>query len=79
MKCPYCNQEMTAGNLYSVSGRAVYWFPQGKEYNGVVLSKSKIENQGGIVLDETTSVGFIAKNRPDSFWCKNCKVCITKL
>lgn len=79
MKCPYCNQEMTAGNLYSVGGRAVYWFPQGKEYNGVVLSKSKIENQGGIVLDETTSVGFIAKNRPDSFWCKKCKVCITKL
>lgn len=44
MKCPYCNQEMTAGNLYSVGGRSVYWFPQGKEYNGVVLSKSKIEN-----------------------------------
>ena len=70
---------MSAGNIYGVSGKAVYWFPQDKKYDGLMLKKSEIENQGGVVLDETVPVGFIAKSRPESFWCKHCKVCITKL
>lgn len=81
MKCPYCNQPMICGKLYSASEKGVYWLPSDTsiaDMKGWILQKKKIHSIGGIVLDDLYSVGFIAKNRPDSFYCKTCNIFLTK-
>ena len=81
MNCPYCNQPMVCGKLYGASERGVYWLPDStsiEEMKGFILQKKKVDAVGGIVLDDLYPVGFIAKNRPDSFYCKTCNIFLTK-
>lgn len=78
MKCPYCNQEMLLGNLYAPSGRAVFWLPSGTELDGWILTHKWIEDKKGFVLGDASKVGFIAKKRPESYYCPDCKIVISK-
>lgn len=78
MKCPYCGQEMQLGRLQGAGGHAVFWFPDNTDYEQWTLTKNRIEAHGGVVLDDVTKIGFIAKARPESYWCSNCNICITK-
>ncbi len=78
MKCPYCNQEMILGNLRAPSDHAVYWLPTGANLERLVVTKSEIEKKGGYVLDHIPKIGFVAKKRPDSYYCQECQIFITK-
>lgn len=78
MKCPYCGQEMKLGRLRGAGGHAVFWLPDNIIYEQWALTKNRIEAHGGVVLDDVTKIGFVAKARPESYWCNNCDICITK-
>ena len=78
MNCPYCGKEMKLGRLHSVSEHAVFWLPDHTEYKEWILTKERIEEHGGVVLDNVSKIGFLAKAKPESYWCENCNICITK-
>lgn len=71
MKCPYCGQEMQAGEFRTARDGVIYWMPQDMEYKGLFLTDSKVEAQGGIVLTE--------ESRPVIYSCGYCKLLMTKL
>ena len=79
MKCPYCNTEMVLGALYSGADRAVYWLPAYAERDFSFLGQKQIEKRDGVILDQITKVGFLAKERPSSYYCKTCKVILTQV
>ena len=81
MKCPYCNQDMVRGKLYGPADKGLYWLPDStgrSELKGLWLQAKSIHAAGGVVLDDLLLVGFIAKDRPDSFYCKTCHIFLTK-
>lgn len=81
MKCPYCNQDMMRGKLYSPAERGIYWLPDGvdlSEIKGWCLQEKRIHAAGGMVLDNLLPAGFIVRDRPDSFYCKTCHIFLTK-
>lgn len=81
MKCPYCDRSMICGKIYSASERGVFWLPDNIDISGLkgcFLQKKSIHAAGGIVLDELYPIGFAVKNRPDSFWCENCNIFLTR-
>ena len=80
MQCPYCGGLMRPGHLYGEGGRGVYWLPEGRRPKdlGMILSQKKIQEASGIVLDELYPVGFLTKDRPDSYSCEACGVLMTK-
>ena len=77
MKCPYCGQEMKPGRLHGGKGNyAVYWLPDTVEE--FLFTKDRIEKNGGVVLDDVTNIGFFSASKPESYWCSNCNIFITK-
>ena len=70
---------MKMGTLRSSGDSAVYWFPEDRDIDFMVLTKKNIESRGGVILDERYPVGFIAKKRPACGYCRTCEVMITKL
>lgn len=78
MKCPYCGQEMKLGQLRSESDRAVFWFPDHIKYRQWILTKKRIEEYGGVVLDTVSKIGFFATEKAESYWCERCNICITR-
>ncbi len=80
MNCPYCDQPMTHGKLYAADGHGIYWLPTHTDLYSIkgILQKKKIIAVGGVVLDQLYPIGFFAKDRPDSFYCKACNVFVTK-
>lgn len=81
MVCPFCNQPMVCGKLYSPSERGIFWVPNGfdiQSIKGWRLKKKNINDVGGIFLDDVASISFIAKDRPNSFYCKSCNLFLTK-
>lgn len=82
IRCPCCGQPMVPGRLYGPSGQGVYWLPDSTEPSGIkgswCLQTKHIEAAGGIVLDEVSPAGFLATNRPCSFYCNACGIFLTK-
>lgn len=83
MNCPYCNGKMRFGGLNSKSAFAVYWVPKspyGDYTQPTILPfiKRDVESRGGVVLGET-NMFFEKKTEPVTWYCKSCKVLITKL
>lgn len=80
--CPCCGQPLLPGRLYSPAGQGVYWLPDSTEPSeipaGLYLHRKNIEASGGIVLDEVSPVGFLAKDRPQSLYCRACRLFLTK-
>ena len=80
MKCPYCDQEMKLGRLYGVSGCAVFWLPENTDTTDWwVLSQKKIEESDGVMVDAARKVGMLAKEKPESYFCRDCGIFLTKL
>lgn len=72
---------MVRGKLYSPADKGLYWLPDStgrSELKGLWLQEKSIQAAGGVVLDELLPVGFIAKGKPDSFYCKTCHIFLTK-
>ena len=78
MKCPYCGQEMKLGRIYGEGEHGVFWLPEKADLGGWILTKKKIDDCGGIMLDTVTKVGFFAMAKPESYWCDNCQIFITR-
>lgn len=78
-KCPYCGQKMTCGRIFGVSGRGVYWLPDGAELNAGCLTSNAVEGVGGLVLGTVRKAGFLSKERPATWCCSGCRVMITGL
>ena len=79
MQCPYCNTEMIVGTLFSVADHGIYRLPNHSERDFKMLNRKNVESRNGIFLDKLTKIGFIARKRPDSYYCSSCKIFITKL
>jgi len=79
MQCPYCQKEMIVGTIYGVEDRAVYWLPDPGRRDYHLLTRKNIEKRGGMILDDVSRFGFFAKARPDSHYCKTCRIFLTKL
>lgn len=80
MLCPGCGRPMARGRLCSPEERGIYWLPDTVEIGdlgGWVLTEGKIQAAGGVVLDRLRRVGFFAKDRPDSYYCKDCGAFLT--
>ncbi len=78
MKCPYCTQEMVIGHIHAPASYGVYWLPETSTIDGMTISSKKIEEVGGVLLDEVTKVGFISKGKIQTYYCEKCNVFITK-
>lgn len=82
IRCPCCGQHMIPGRLYGPSGKGIYWLPDSTRpseiQGGFCLRPNHIEAAGGLVLDEVSPAGFLAKDRPRSFCCKACGIFLTK-
>lgn len=78
MKCPYCNREMILGNLYAPAGRAIFWLPFDTELDGWILTHKWIEEKKGFVLGDASNIGFLSKSKPESYYCPDCEIVITK-
>jgi len=77
--CPFCNQLMEHGKIYGEGGHGVYWMPiKHNECDFYFLNKRAVEKADGIVLDKLSKIGFFAKSRPISHYCKPCDLFITK-
>lgn len=70
MKCPYCGEEMQAGELRSSREGPIYWLPRAEPYKGLFLSVEKVEAQGGLVLNKNADAVPYA--------CPSCKVLVVK-
>lgn len=90
MTCPYCNEPMACGKVYSLAVRSVYWLPQNltPEDMGMIAIKKKIVESGGVFLDEVSQpslkgalkdLGVLPTKRPDTYYCAHCNLLITKL
>ena len=78
MECPYCKQEMIAGHIHAPASHGVYWMPEISKIDGMILSTKKIEEVGGALIDEVAKVGFISKDKPQTYYCEKCNIFITK-
>lgn len=76
--CPICQGEMARGELRPPSGAAVFWMPEApaKRTTGM-FTPQRVADCGGIVLGEAVSLGFLAKTRPRTYYCKACKMFFT--
>ena len=81
MICPFCNETMIDGTLFSEASHAVYWLPSPLDHSDIksfILTKKSVEGVGGIVLDKISKIGFFATDNPTSYYCKVCNLYITK-
>lgn len=82
MPCPECGGPMARGRLYSPAEQGIYWLPDTVgigDMGGWVLTEEKIQAAEGVVLDRLRRVGFLAKERPDSYCCKACGLLLTRM
>ncbi len=78
MECPYCKEEMKTGHIHAPASQGAYWLPETSRIDGVILSIKKIKEVGGILIDEVSKAGFISQNKPQTYYCEECSVFITK-
>lgn len=82
MKCPYCSEEMKAGNLFPLSSKAsdaIYWLPEQAKIPGLFLNEKKICDCGGFVLAENVAPRSATPEKGRVYHCENCKILLTKL
>lgn len=79
MNCPICGMAMKTGWLRGVADRGVAWQPADAEFNFWNATPQKIEQAGGIVLDEFMPFWKEVVKRSVSFYCPACKMILTKL
>ena len=75
MKCPYCNQKMQEGAYRTQRDGPIIWWLGDVKYKGLFFSRAKIEEQGGVVLDNAKDEMGAGKI---GYACKNCGILITK-
>ena len=78
-KCPFCGSDMISGYLYAPRSSAVYWLPEGITLLRGIVSSNNVEESGGVVLGSATRIGFFARKRAKSYYCKLCKILITSV
>lgn len=73
MNCPICGREMEQGELRTSDAPGLFFMPLGtKLWKSLFVQKSKVEEQGGIVLDGPYVTSFHETAVPAQV-CRSCK------
>ena len=78
MVCPQCGTEMRAGRILAFGATLPYWFPDDTTFR-TGFGRKHIHRNGGIILDDGSSIWRYPKSLLKSYYCRTCNILITDL